>query len=92
MISITKIVNISLQTHMKSANLNNKKTGRKGRKDVLKRQKQQVGMANASMGKFDPVTNEELKHKKVRRRQKISFKSVDEEMKRNRSLIRKLIS
>ena len=61
------------------------------RKEVLKTQRKQVAMANASMGKFDPKTNIEKEKTQVRRKQKVHFQNVGEEYSRNKSLLKKMM-
>ena len=68
-----------------------KKGGRAKRKEIIKSQKAQVEVANASLGKFDHRTDQEKKVKKVRRRQKIHFNSVKEEVNRDKELMRKML-
>lgn len=66
-------------------------SGRAKRKDMIKAQKSQVEVANASLGKFDHTTNEEKKVKRVRRRQRIHFKDVKDEVQRDKELMRKML-
>lgn len=68
-----------------------KKAPRTKRKQILKAQKAQVSVSNASLGKFDHNTNEEKEIRPVRRRQKIFFKNITEENKRNKDLLRKMM-
>ena len=68
-----------------------KKSGRGKRKEVLKMQKSQVEVANASMGKFNHKTNEEKAVKKVRKRQRVHFRSIKDEVDRDKELMRKLL-
>jgi regulator of ribosome biosynthesis len=69
----------------------NKKTGRGKKKEILKMQKSQVELANASLGKFDHKTNQEKVVKRIRKRQKVHFKSIKEEMNRDKELMRKML-
>ena len=67
------------------------KSGRAKRKEIIKAQSAQVEVSNASLGKFDHRTDQEKQVKKVRRRQKVHFHNLKDEVNRNKELMRKML-
>lgn len=75
----------------KTKRIQKKGGDRSRRKEIIKTQKAQVEVANASLGKFDYKTNEEKEQKKARRRQRIHFSNIKQEVSRDQELMRKML-